>query len=201
MVEGKRPRGRPPWKNKDREKFKFFTSSAEEEAKNDRPLVDSLDNVRKNKMRKSPEWFGPPTDQEREIVYSYACFGATDEDIGTVLKMGHSSLHKWFSEELKEGRANAKSKIAQRLYQVAIGAEEMKDKTGKVIRQERKPNLSALIFLAKTRLGWKETQIIESNELKTSVQILIPHNNRMDPPKQDTIVQLPIADIAPEQKD
>ena len=139
---------------------------------------DDIRELKMNATERRPHWSGPPTEQERKIIYSYACYGATDEDIRTIMGMSNESLYRYFSEELHEGRSNARSKIAQRLYQIAIGFEEVKDDEGNVVKEAKKPNLSALIFLAKTRLGWKETQIIESNEIKTSVQIFIPHNGR-----------------------
>lgn len=141
--------------------------------------MDPLDVFRQNNRETRKAWQGPPTDQERQIIYSYACYGATDEDICTVMRMGTTSMYKYFGEELRQGRANAKSKIAQRLYQLAIGAEEVKNEQGEVVKKGRPPNLSALIFLAKIRLGWRETQVIETKETKTNIQIVIPHNGRM----------------------
>lgn len=137
------------------------------------PLTTPKPNV---SHRRAGRYHGQPTDQERQIIYSYACYGASDEDIRTIMGMANETLYRHFSEELKEGRATAKSKIAQRLYQIAIGKDEMKNDKGEVIQEARKPNLSALIFLAKTRLGWREVQVIESNEIKTNVQIYIPDN-------------------------
>src|SRR5690606_30686622 len=199
-MEAEKPklRGRPrkhPYDPKKHVKSDYYSDPDKEQLvdtkKENNDLADPIKDLQDHKMDRRPVWSGPPTDQERKIVYSYSCYGATDEDICTVLRMGITSLHKYLSEELKEGRANAKSKNAQRLYQIAVGADEMKNDKGEVIRKERRPNLSALIFLAKTRLGWKETQIIESNELKTSVQIFIPHNNRM-PLAQNTVVEIPL---------
>lgn len=120
-----------------------------------------------------------PTDQDRKIVYSYAAYGATNEDIAAVLGMDNKTLTKNFPEELLSGRATAKNTIAQRLYNIAIGKEAVIDPaTQEVIASAIKPNLSALIFLAKTRLGWKETAILEQNVQVQSagVQIYLPDN-------------------------
>lgn len=127
------------------------------------------------RIKRAP-YVGPPTEQERRIIYSYACYGATDQDIRTIMGMSNETLYKYFYDELKEGRAQANSKIAQRLYQIAVGRDEMKNDNGQIVQEPKTPNLSALIFLAKVRLGWNEVQVIESKEIKTSVQIYIPDN-------------------------
>lgn len=119
-----------------------------------------------------------PTDKDRKIVYSYAAYGATTEDIGAALGINWKTVDKYYSDELKSGRAIAKNTIAQRLYQIAIGREAILDpETKQILAPPVKPNLSALIFLAKTRLGWKETQIVESSvEMKSGVSIYLPDN-------------------------
>ena len=120
---------------------------------------------------------GPP-DKDKAIAYSYAAYGATDEDIAAVLGMDNKTLVKHFKEELRSGRATAKNTIAQRLYNIAVGKDEIRDpETKEIIVKEVKPNLSALIFLAKTRLGWRETQVIEQTvDMKSGVQIYLPDN-------------------------
>ncbi len=120
-----------------------------------------------------------PNDHDKKIVYSYAAYGATNEYIAAILGMNNKTVTKYFEEELRSGRATAKNTIAQRLYNIAIGREAVVDpETHEIISPPIKPNLSALIFLAKTRLGWKETQVLESSvEVKsTGVQIYLPDN-------------------------
>jgi len=120
-----------------------------------------------------------PTEQDKKIAYSYAAYGATNEDIAAVLGMDNKTLTKHFPEELLSGRATAKNTIAQRLYNIAIGKDAVIDPvTHELIAAAIKPNLSALIFLAKTRLGWKETAILEQKvDMQTSgVTIYLPDN-------------------------
>lgn len=118
-----------------------------------------------------------PEEQDYKIVYSYAAYGATNEDIAAILGIDNKTVTKYFEEELRSGRATAKNTIANRLYNIAIGKDAVINELGEVIAPAIKPNLSALIFLAKTRLGWKETQIIEQNvEMTTGVKIYLPDN-------------------------
>lgn len=116
--------------------------------------------------------------KDSDIVYSYAAYGATNDDIAAILGMNEKTVVKHFEEELKSGRATAKNTIAERLYNIAIGKKAMIDRaTGEIVSVEVKPNLSALIFLAKTRLGWKETAVLENNvQVQTGVKIYLPDN-------------------------
>lgn len=118
-----------------------------------------------------------PTDQDRKIAYSYSAYGATREDIANVLGVCINTVVNHFEEELEVGRSTAKTKIAQKLYNIAIGRDAVINEDGEVIAPEIKPNLSALIFLAKTRLGWKETAVIEQNlQVSAGVKIYLPDN-------------------------
>lgn len=118
-------------------------------------------------------------ERDRNIAYSYSAYGATNEDIAAVLGMDNKTLTKFYSEQLTAGRATAKNTIAQRLYNIAVGKEAVIDpETHEIISPPVKPNLSALIFLAKTRLGWKETAVLEQNVQvqQSAVQIYLPDN-------------------------
>ena len=116
--------------------------------------------------------------KDRDIAYSYAAYGGTNEDIAAVLGMDNKTLTKYYGKEITEGRATAKNTIAQRLYNIAVGREAVIDKdTNEILSPPVKPNLSALIFLAKTRLGWKETAVLEQNvQVQSGVQIYLPDN-------------------------
>jgi len=104
-------------------------------------------------------------------VYSYALYGATDDDIALVMEMSDFALKTNFREELTKGRIDAKAKIGQRLYRFAVGDD---DPSG------ARPNLTALIFLAKTRCGYKEVQVVENVKVDENVQIYLPDNGRED---------------------
>ncbi len=92
--------------------------------------------------------------------------------------MDNKTLNKYYRKELESGKAMANNLIAQRLYQMAVGREAVFDKnTGEVIVEYLKPNLRALMYLANVRLGWNETQTIQSTvEVEQGVQIYLPDN-------------------------
>lgn len=113
-------------------------------------------------------WKAPPTDKERNQVYTYALYGATDEDISSVMEMSEPTLKKYFRKELTNGRVHMKSKIGQRLYHMAIGNEEL----------GIPPSFNALAFVAKTKCGWKETHVVENIEKKQSIRIYLPDNGK-----------------------
>lgn len=118
-------------------------------------------------------------DRDANIVYSYSAYGATLEDIASILGMDDKTVTKYYKEELVSGKCTANGKIAQRLYNMAIGKDPVVDpETNTVIAEGSPPNLIALIFLAKTRLGWRETKVLEQTvDMKTSgVQIYLPDN-------------------------
>ena len=141
--------------------------------------MDCKEALQRNKFKAPTNphgWNPPPTEQELKIVYSYAAYGATNIDIANVLGMSQTTLQKYFKHELDTGRATAKNTIAQRLYQIAVGKEAIVSETGEILVLPVKPNLAALIFLAKTRLGWKETQVVESHEMTSGVTIYLPDN-------------------------
>lgn len=152
--------------------------------------MDPQEVIRRNNFEK-PKYYNEyvPTEKDRKIVYSYAAYGATTQDIAAALGINWKTVDKYFEEELKSGRAVAKNTIAQRIYQIAIGREAIIDPDSKqIIAPPIKPNLSALIFLAKVRLGWKETQVLESSvEMKsTGVKIYLPDNGmRCEEDKND----------------
>lgn len=82
-----------------------------------------------------------PTDADRAKVKEFALAGYRDCDIAEHLGISESTVEKYFRPELDYGRFEANAKIAGTLYEEAI--------------QNR--DITALIFLAKTRLGWRET--------------------------------------------
>ncbi len=144
-------------------------------------MIDPKEAIKRNEYKKPFKRIAnkyEATDKDRQIVYSYAAYGATNEDIAAILGMDNKTVTAHFPEELLSGRATAKNTIAQRLYNIAIGKDAVVDpSTNEVIAPAVKPNLSALIFLAKTRLGWKETAVLEQNvQVQSGVRIYLPDN-------------------------
>ena len=81
------------------------------------------------------------TDDSRNQVYELSKVGTRYEDIATMLSISADTLTKYYPEELKRGRIEANSVIANTLYEKA--------KAG---------DTTSMIFWLKSRAQWKETQ-------------------------------------------
>lgn len=81
-----------------------------------------------------------PTDDERRLVEHYVSLGYTQEQIAALLNKSVDSLDRHCRRELDLGQLTVNAKIGGKLFQKAMAGDT-----------------AALIFWAKTRLGWKET--------------------------------------------
>lgn len=88
-----------------------------------------------------------PTAAERKMVEALAGYGAPEFYIAKQVGVDPKTLRKHFRDELDHGMANANALVAESLFKKAVG-----NGTGAV---------TAAIFWAKTRLGWKETVVNE----------------------------------------
>lgn len=90
-----------------------------------------------------------PTDDNRSKIETMAGYGLPQDQIAQVMRISETTLKKYYGEELKRGAAVANSLVAESLF-----------------KQCRQGNTTALIFWAKTRMGWKDTTAHEhSGEL------------------------------------
>lgn len=85
-----------------------------------------------------------PTSEQRKTVESMSGMGIPQEQICSIIGISDDTLRKYFDSEILTGQAKANTKIAQCLFNKATSGDT-----------------SALIFWAKTRLKWKETEKIE----------------------------------------
>lgn len=79
-----------------------------------------------------------------EFVQSMSQYGVPHEDIAATIGMCVETMQRLYSRELVKGRAVANTKIGRRLFEKAMEGDT-----------------AALIFGAKVRMGWKETQKVE----------------------------------------
>lgn len=80
-----------------------------------------------------------PTEQQRTQAKIMAGIGVPQKDIALILGIAENTLTTHLRKELDLGMAEANAKVAQTLYQQAIGG-----------------NLGAAIFWLKARAGWRE---------------------------------------------
>jgi hypothetical protein len=83
-----------------------------------------------------------PSDVTRGQVEALAGFGVSHEQIGLVIGIDEKTLRKWYRRELDVGKAKANARMAQNIFQKALGDG---------------PQAATLaIFWAKTQMGWRE---------------------------------------------
>lgn len=85
-----------------------------------------------------------PTPEQRNQVEVLAGFGLPQHQIAVLLGCDPKTLRKYFEMELSVGDAKATAKIAQTLYNKAVGGDT-----------------ASLIFWLKARAGWREKHDVE----------------------------------------
>ena len=118
-----------------------------------------------------------PTDKSRAQVEAMAGYGLPQDQIAKVMRIAESTLKKYYAEELSRGSAVANSIVGEALF-----------------KQARNGNTTALIFWAKTRMGWKEKTEVDlnmggqpDNPVQTVSKIeLVGVPSHGDPSDQDT---------------
>lgn len=89
-----------------------------------------------------------PTPEARRTVKGMAAVGVPAEDIARVLDVDPKTLRKHFRRELDTGSVEANARVAQSLFQKAIG--------------NTPQSTIAAIFWLKTRAGWVEKPAAEA---------------------------------------
>lgn len=87
-----------------------------------------------------------PTDDQRRQVLTMTGFGLRQDEICTSLLIDKKTLHKHFRRELDTGMTEANVRVAQALYTNAT----------------KNMNVAAQIWWTKTRMGWKDTSVVEN---------------------------------------
>lgn len=101
-----------------------------------------------------------PTDASRKQVESMAGYGIPEDDIALSLDISAPTLRKHYRRELDMGHIKANSAVAQSLFKKATG--------------DGSQSVTAAIFWAKTRMGWKETVVSEhTGKDGTPLQVVI----------------------------
>lgn len=104
-----------------------------------------------------------PNDDERRQVEAMAGFGVPVKEIAALVRGGidYDTLMKYFSEEMERGRAKANAQIGKGLFQKALGGDT-----------------TAMIFWAKTRMGWREKDEAQAQSAKIDLSLYLPDNGR-----------------------
>lgn len=112
-----------------------------------------------------------PTAENRKQVETMAGYGITEPDIAMSLGISKPTLTKHYRRELDMGHIKANSAIAQALFKKATS--------------DGSQSVTAAIFWAKTRMGWKETNVHEHSSpdgtmSPTRIEITAPDDDGKD---------------------
>lgn len=141
----------------------------------EKAIDDLVDEVEKRKV-------GAPSlykTEYNEQVYKLCLLGATDVEIGDFFNVTETTINNWknefpeFFESIKKGKQIADAKVAQSLYNRALGYEHEEDKIfndqgSPLIVPTTKhypPDTTAAIFWLKNRQPskWRDKQEIDNN--------------------------------------
>ncbi len=102
-----------------------------------------------------------PNDQVRKTVAAMAGYGQKQIDIAAVVGIDPKTLRKHYREELDLSAIKTNSQVAQSHFLKCTGRPAEFDDDGNMIREEIKPEITAIIWWEKARMGWKETSRVE----------------------------------------
>jgi hypothetical protein len=125
-----------------------------------------------------------PTSRDRTQVRSLASYGADHDDICLLIinprtgkPIAPKTLRAAFREELDTGMVRTNSMVAESLLVQAVGRDAVYDEKGNCLRKEVPRNVTAGIFWAKTRMGWREPSVHEiTGKDGGPIQLVITQN-------------------------
>lgn len=112
-----------------------------------------------------------PTDEQRRQARTMAGLGATMEDIARVFEVNVNTVRRRLLKEFNRGQVDANLKVAQSLFEQAVGRPARYDEKGNKVVTERDPVVAAAIFWAKTRMRWTYP--------KTEVEAVVTINDEL----------------------
>jgi hypothetical protein len=125
-----------------------------------------------------------------------AIAGFTAEVIAKSMEISQPTLRKYYRDELENARPRALAQVGQTLFMAAQYAVEMEtifkdilDDKGNVVsrepigrraRQMHPAGITAAIFLAKTQMGYKETNVNEhTGKDGAPIAVFLPGDNKL----------------------
>ena len=103
-----------------------------------------------------------PSEKQLIEAEAFATVGVPHHQIATLMGISIKTLLRYYSAQLEVGKAKASYKVAKRLYETATGA-AMSPQV-----------LSALIYWTKSQMGWRETQLVQSQLLDANGRPINP---------------------------
>ena len=119
-----------------------------------------------------------PDPSQRKQVEAMAAYGIPETDISRVVGVDPKTLRKHYRSELDLGHLKANTAVAQSLFKKATG--------------DGPQSVTAAIFWAKTRMGWKETVVNEHGGVEDNpVKINVIKRIIISPPDREELRKLP----------
>ena len=95
-----------------------------------------------------------PTDKTRAEIIALRSYGVPIKEVAAYIGIDDKTLYKYYREELENSAIKANANVGKFLYQAASGQALT---TG----ASYSDCVRAAMFWAKTRMGWKETNVQE----------------------------------------
>lgn len=117
-----------------------------------------------------------PTDKTRAEIVALRSYGVPIKEVAAYIGIDDKTLYKYYKDELDNSAMKANANVGKFLYQAASGQALT---TGATYSD----CVRAAMFWAKTRMGWKETNVQEvkmADEPIAKVQIEVISANAKD---------------------
>ena len=117
-----------------------------------------------------------PTEKTRAEIVALRSYGVPIKEVAAYIGIDDKTLYKYYREELENSAIKANANVGKFLYQAASGQALT---TGATYSD----CVRAAMFWAKTRMGWKETNVQEvkmADEPIAKVQIEVIGANAKD---------------------
>ena len=114
--------------------------------------INNLESVRMAKLGRPPF---QPSDKQRGQVEAMVRYGIPVVEIARTLGITKPTLFKHFREELDTGITKANAQVGEFIFSTIVGLTI----PGRPPVTDERARVTAAIFWAKTRMGWKETVI------------------------------------------
>ncbi len=95
-----------------------------------------------------------PTDKTRAEIIALRSYGVPIKEVAAYIGIDDKTLYKYYREELENSAIKANANVGKFLYQAASGQALATGAT-------HSDCVRAAMFWAKTRMGWKETNVQE----------------------------------------
>lgn len=95
-----------------------------------------------------------PTDKTRAEIVALRSYGVPIKEVAAYIGIDDKTLYKYYKDELENSAIKANANVGKFLYQAASGQALATGAT-------HSDCVRAAMFWAKTRMGWKETNVQE----------------------------------------